>query len=215
MENDCGIVFVGAGGHARSILEAMTDTSNVLGYIDLKDCGGLRRKDGTVLERIGDDAHDHLPDCAKNNRLIISLVAGATCSLDLRKRVIEKYKGCKFATVVAPTAYVADDVTIDEGSTIMHHVFINCGSVVGKHAVLNTSAVIEHDCRMGDNVFVGPGAVLCGGVTVGNNVFIGANATLKPCINICDDVVIGLGAAVLDDITEPGTYVGIPAKKIS
>jgi len=33
-------------------------------------------------------------------------------------------------------------------------------------------------------------------------------------VTVCDDVVIGAGAVVTKDITEPGTYVGNPAKKI-
>jgi serine acetyltransferase len=33
-------------------------------------------------------------------------------------------------------------------------------------------------------------------------------------MSICDDVIIGAGAVVLSNITEKGTYVGIPAKRI-
>jgi acetyltransferase-like isoleucine patch superfamily enzyme len=48
---------------------------------------------------------------------------------------------------------------------------------------------------------------------VGNNVSIGSNATILP-VKICDNVVIGAGAVVTKDITNSGTYVGNPAKKI-
>ena len=48
---------------------------------------------------------------------------------------------------------------------------------------------------------------------IGNRVSIGSNATMLP-VTVCDDVVIGAGAVVTKDITEPGTYVGNPAKKI-
>ena len=48
---------------------------------------------------------------------------------------------------------------------------------------------------------------------IGNKVYIGSNATLLP-VRICDDVVIGAGAVVTKDITEPGTYIGNPAKKL-
>ena len=34
-------------------------------------------------------------------------------------------------------------------------------------------------------------------------------------ITICDHVVIGAGAVVTEDITKPGTYVGVPAKRVS
>jgi acetyltransferase-like isoleucine patch superfamily enzyme len=48
---------------------------------------------------------------------------------------------------------------------------------------------------------------------IGNHVSIGSNATILP-VSICDDVVIGAGAVVTKDITEPGKYVGNPARKV-
>ena len=47
---------------------------------------------------------------------------------------------------------------------------------------------------------------------IGDRVSIGSNATILP-VTICDDVVIGAGAVVTKDITEPGTYIGNPARK--
>jgi acetyltransferase-like isoleucine patch superfamily enzyme len=49
--------------------------------------------------------------------------------------------------------------------------------------------------------------------TIGNRVSIGSNATILP-IRICDDVVIGAGAVVTKNITEIGTYVGNPARRL-
>ena len=49
---------------------------------------------------------------------------------------------------------------------------------------------------------------------IGNRVSIGTNATIMP-VNICDDVVIGAGSVVTKDITEPGTYAGNPARRMS
>jgi acetyltransferase-like isoleucine patch superfamily enzyme len=48
---------------------------------------------------------------------------------------------------------------------------------------------------------------------VGNNVSIGSNATILP-VNICGNVVIGAGSVVTKDISEPGIYLGNPARKI-
>ena len=55
---------------------------------------------------------------------------------------------------------------------------------------------------------------LCGRVKIGSQVFIGAGASVLPGVNICDNVIIGAGSVVNKDITERGTYVGAPAKKI-
>ena len=46
---------------------------------------------------------------------------------------------------------------------------------------------------------------------IGNRVSIGTNATILP-VTICHQVVIGAGAVVTKDITEPGIYVGNPAR---
>jgi acetyltransferase-like isoleucine patch superfamily enzyme len=48
---------------------------------------------------------------------------------------------------------------------------------------------------------------------IGNNVSIGSNATILP-VSICDNVVIGAGSVVTRSITEPGIYVGNPARKM-
>lgn len=37
---------------------------------------------------------------------------------------------------------------------------------------------------------------------------------LKKKINITDNVIIGLNSGVIKDITQEGTYVGTPVKKI-
>jgi serine acetyltransferase len=42
-------------------------------------------------------------------------------------------------------------------------------------------------------------------------VSIGTHASILP-VTICDHVVIGAGAVVTKDITEPGIYVGNPAR---
>ena len=55
---------------------------------------------------------------------------------------------------------------------------------------------------------------LAGGVTLGRRCWVGIGACIIEGIKIADDVVIGAGAAVVEDITEPGVYVGVPARRI-
>ena len=52
--------------------------------------------------------------------------------------------------------------------------------------------------------------------TIGNRVFIGAGAKLCGGITIADDCVIGANSVVLSSFTEPGiTIAGAPARKVS
>lgn len=49
---------------------------------------------------------------------------------------------------------------------------------------------------------------------LGSNVFIGANTVLIGPISICDNVVISAASLVNRNIDQPGTYGGIPIKKL-
>lgn len=80
-----------------------------------------------------------------------------------------------------------------------------------------------------DNTVIGKNSSIMGQVTIGtgfktnhfkinigNNVQIGAGAKIiaKGRLKIVSDVTIGANAVVVKDILQPGTYVGIPVKKI-
>ena len=79
---------------------------------------------------------------------------------------------------------------------------------------VNTNATVEHDCRFGTNVHIGPGATVSGGVAMGDHTFVGAGAVVIHGVRIAAGCLIGAGAVVTGDLTEPGTYVGAPARRI-
>ena len=51
-------------------------------------------------------------------------------------------------------------------------------------------------------------------VVIGDRAWIGARATILPGVTIGDDVVIAAGTVVAKDCLEPGTYAGVPARRI-
>ena len=85
---------------------------------------------------------------------------------------------------------------------------------IGKHALLNISSTIGHDCQIKDFFTASPGANISGTCTFGNRVYFGTNSACREKITICDDVIIGMQSSVLRNIIEPGTYVGSPVKKL-
>ena len=54
----------------------------------------------------------------------------------------------------------------------------NAGAEIGKHAIINSGAIVEHDCRVGSFTHVAVGATVCGGCTIEEDAFIGAGSTL-------------------------------------
>lgn len=106
-----------------------------------------------------------------------------------------------------------NDSEIGTGNLILGYTLLEPGSVIGNNNLINCYAAIFHDVVIGDHNEIMPGAKLLGCSKIGNRCRIGSNSTILPNIEICDDVVIGAGAVVTKSITEPGTYIGVPAKK--
>ncbi|WP_435352571.1 acyltransferase [Emticicia sp. SJ17W-69] len=122
--------------------------------------------------------------------------------------------GCEIGdnTFIGPFVEIQKNVKIGSSCKIQSHTFI-CELVT-----------IGNDCFIGHGVMFINDLFSEGGpargdktkwksTSIGNNVSIGSNATILP-ISICDNTVIGAGAVVTKDITEPGVYIGNPAKKL-
>jgi acetyltransferase-like isoleucine patch superfamily enzyme len=120
--------------------------------------------------------------------------------------------------------------SIDDDSFIGPFVEIQKNVAIGKRCKIQSHSFICELVTIGDDCFVGHGVMFIndtfseGGpargnqdlwkeTKIGNRVSIGSNATLLP-VNVCDDVVIGAGAVVTKDITEPGVYMGNPARRV-
>lgn len=95
------------------------------------------------------------------------------------------------------------------------------GCEIGEGTTLKCGCILGRGTIIGKDSFVSPGVCIMYGrpgkdgksCVIGDRVYIGANSTILPGIKICDDVLIGAMSLVDKDITEPGTYYGIPARK--
>src|SRR5690606_21947196 len=109
---------------------------------------------------------------------------------------------------------ISSSVKIDIGTVLMQGTIIQADTFIGKHAIINTRASIDHDSTVEDFVHISPGAILCGGVQIGEGTHIGAGAVILPGIKIGQWCKVGAGAVVAKNIPSNCTAVGIPAKPI-
>lgn len=134
---------------------------------------------------------------------------------DIRQKVYDSLPlNAKFFTLVHPQTRYTSRVEIGEGSIITAGCTLTTDIKIGRFSHLNLQTTIAHDCQIGDFFTTAPGANISGNCRIGDRVYVGTNAAIKQGITICDDVTIGMGAVVVKDITEPGVYAGVPAKKI-
>ena len=120
------------------------------------------------------------------------------------------------------------ECSIGNGCFIGPFVEIQRGVTVGARTRIQSHAFICELVSIGEDCFISHGVMFIndkfatGGpagrrelwrsTKIGNRVSIGTNATILP-VEICDNVVIGAGAVVTRSITEPGTYMGNPARR--
>ena len=79
---------------------------------------------------------------------------------------------------------------------------------------MNTGCIVEHDCKISDNVQIGPGAYIGGSVIIKENTFIGLGSKINNNIQIGKNCIIGSGSVVIKNIPDNQKYAGNPAKKI-
>ena len=67
---------------------------------------------------------------------------------------------------------------------------------------------------VGDYCHIVPHATLCGQVHVGEGTIMGVGSYAIPCVHIGCWSTIGAGAAVVKDIPDGVTAVGVPARVV-
>lgn len=134
----------------------------------------------------------------------------------IREKVQEKLieEGLNVVSLIHPSAVIGTDVEIGFGSAVMAGVVINSSTRIGNGCIINSSSSVDHDNVIEDYVHVSPGVNMAGTVKVGKCTWLGIGSVVSNNVNICSGCKVGAGAVVVKDITEPGTYVGVPVRKI-
>ena len=206
------IVVVGGGGHAKVLIAVLKKLDwTVLGYTDQRNLGLILGS-----RCLGDDAALG-PILGEHEGCAAVIGVGKVDASSLRRRLHRQVLGLGFETpvVVSPSAVVNDEVVLGAGSVVIDGAVINSGARLGDLCIANSHSTVEHDCILGENVHIAPGAVLSGCAQIGDDCMVGAGATVIQGVKVCTGCVIGAGAVVIADIAEAGVYVGNPARRIA
>lgn len=206
------IIVIGAGGHAKVVIDALLKSkARIIGAADVNPA----RLGADILgvPVVGGDEAIFKRD---PKMLLLANGLGAASNTSARAAIFTRFqnKGYQFVTVIHPSALIASDVVIGEGSQIMAGAVVQPSVKIGANCIINTRASIDHDCLVGDHAHIAPGATISGGVTLGDGCHVGSGAVIIQGLSIGASSVIGAGAAVIRDVAEGTTVVGVPAKKI-
>lgn len=201
------LVIIGARGHGKVIADIAIKLNRWENIVFLDDDESIKKTIGLEIVGKSEDAIKYREEAdffvAIGNNSIREKVQGQLES-----------DGLSIVSLIHPNAVIATDVEIGKGTVIMAGVIINSSSKVGKGCIINTASTLDHDNVIEDYVHVSPGAHLAGTVRVGRRSWLGIGSVVSNNLNVYSDCQLGAGAVIVKDIVEPGTYVGVPVRKI-
>lgn len=197
------VIVIGGGGHAKVVMDCIQAAGDrIFGILDDGMTPGAEILGVKVLG--GVDSYRNYPDCW----FVIAIGGNA-----VRKAIAAKLDA-RWYTAIHPSAVISKYATVGEGSMILANAVVNPCATIGRHCILNTACVVEHDNKIADFVHISPRAALAGNVTVGELTQVGIGAAVRQGITICGGCIVGANAAVVKDICQEGIYAGVPAKKL-
>ncbi len=206
------LVIIGAGGFAKELAwlwqtckKHDPDTPDLIGFID----GSPEWKDWQGIPVLGGDDW-----AAKNLDADTGYILGIG-QAKIRQRLAQYYdtRGLPTTSLIHPKVRMGPGTELSEGVTICAGNTLTVDIKVGRHVLINLHGTIGHDTVIGDYSVLSPGVHVSGHSNIGQTCDLGTGVMILPDIKIPAETVIGAGAVVTRNIDQPGTYIGVPAKK--
>ena len=202
------LFIIGVGGQAKMAASIAETKFNIKGFIDLNinnsrdDIKFLSKK---ILNL------KFFTQKYKNENLFIAVGENKD-----RKKIynhLKKYN-FKYPNLIHKSAIIHKSVKLGMGNIIMPNVVINPQSVIMDFAIINTSSIVEHDCKISSFSSISPRATLCGNCFIDEGSFIGANTCIIQNILVGKWSVVGASSVVIKNISNQSLNFGSPSKEI-
>lgn len=145
-----------------------------------------------------------------------SYIVSVNQDLALRKSISSKLNNenlKRVGPIVHHSSYIASSATISKGAFIFPFSTVGNNTIVSEDCILAPYSMIGHRSLLGAGSIMQPGSIIAGSTKVGEFCRLNLRSTVLDNIEVCDNVIIGAGALVTKSITEPGKYIGSPARK--
>ena len=197
------ILIFGSGNQAKVTIDIieLLNVYEIAGLIDIKNVNNLL--DYPVLGTESD-----LIDININKGIIA--IGNNWLRSQVNRTIINIIPSFSFINAIHPSAILANNVKIGNGSQIMAGVVINSSAIIGSHSLINTNSSIDHDCIISKYCSINPGVALGGHVTVGEFSSVGIGSSVIHDINIGKHTNIGAGSNVVKNIPSNVLAYGNP-----
>lgn len=139
-----GIVIIGAGGHGKVIADAIVKAGqyNLLGFVDAKlPIGTTVFGDYKIIE-----TQDNIASLMNDSTKFIIGIGNN----EVRSKIYTQFaNSLAWATVNHPSAVIAGDVKIGEGSVLLANAVVNASSTIGQFTIIDSGVIVDHECAIG------------------------------------------------------------------
>ena len=195
------IVVFGAGGHAKAIIDMIKQLQDysVVGLIDDRISAGTMVLGIPVI-----GSRNMLPNLVRNGVNLAANGVGGILDITFRVRIFDLLmtNGFTFPALIHPRATVEPSARIKDGVQVFANAYIGSEAVLQPMCMVNTNAVVSHDCKIGAYSHIAPGALLAGHVSIGDRTLVGMGVTTAIGVQIGSGVRIGNSAIVLADVPD-------------
>jgi sugar O-acyltransferase (sialic acid O-acetyltransferase NeuD family) len=196
------LLIFGAGGHAKSIMELvkLLDKYVIAGILD--DDQQLAGKQVLGIPVLG--TRVLFPSLLEKGVNQAANGVGGIVDINVRINIFESLEnaGFSFPSLIHPHASVEKSAVIEAGVQVFANAYVGAEVHLHQRCMVNTNAVVSHDCVIGMYSHIAPGALLAGEVHVGARSLVGMGVTTAIGVQIGNNVRIGNGAIILADVPD-------------
>lgn len=196
-------IVVGSGGHATSIISALTrEDYKIKAILD---------PNSQVETLLGFPIVNFLDSSLGNSKILIALGDNYSRQLEYAQAVSRHGKDT-MGTFVSKFAYVSHDAEISSGCVILPNSYVGPNSYLAEGVLINTAAIVEHDCSLGPFASLAPNSTMAGGSSLGQLSHLGLSAIQDAKVSIGDNSILGANSFLMGNLESNSIAVGSPAK---
>jgi sugar O-acyltransferase (sialic acid O-acetyltransferase NeuD family) len=205
------LLLIAASGLGREVLVSVRSSGqyDIVGFLDdNEELFGIEVDGAPVLGPIN--------DATRYKHAFVLVCIGSSRA---RKAVVDRLtemgiSATRYATVIDSSVRKPEESRVGQGSILLQNVTLTASVTLGAHVVAMPGVTFTHDDDVADFATFDAGASLGGGVRVGRAAHLGMNSSIREGTTIGAYATIGMGAAVLSNVSEGETWVGVPARPI-
>lgn len=167
------VVLIGAGGHARVVLDAALYGKDleVVGFLD----------DGDIDEILGVKKLGNISSIENFKEYKFHIAIGNN---SFRKELAEKIGVENLISIVHPSSIISRDAEIMNGAYIGANTVINSRAFIGNGVIVNTASIVEHDSVLEDYSHLSYKVLLGSSVLVSEGVYLEMGSIVKRGIKV-------------------------------